>query len=314
MKDTGVFWHCAGQGELARPFDVLGLDQDDWRRDVAEFGPDVVAGEEADAPGVVPRVAVPGLDSAVHVFGPSSTAFDLAWELHGAAGLADWDAIIAVTQWAGRGQLRRPWESPAGNLHVAIALPTPEGHPAQTAPLLTGLALAEALAGLAPEGAEPFRVKWPNDLLWRGAKVGGLLLEDRGRLVAGLGLNLVAAPPAEMLRADHAVPAGTLEDWPRGPLRLWLALAPRLRRQWKRLVEGRPTLEAMGVLERRLAWFGEEVIVTGGWDFDKLQGIIVGISAEGALRLLTPSGERHILSGSLTPKALESILTSTVRN
>ncbi len=54
---------------------------------------------------------------------------------------------------------------------------------------------------LAARGAA-VRIKWPNDLLVDGRKVGGILVEERGGVVvAGLGLNLGGAPRDHALRA-----------------------------------------------------------------------------------------------------------------
>jgi BirA family biotin operon repressor/biotin-[acetyl-CoA-carboxylase] ligase len=87
----------------------------------------------------------------------------------------------------------------------------PEGTLAEVAQLslVASLALAEALIALGPPAAD-VRVKWPNDVLVRGAKVAGLLLESAAesdervaRLIIGSGVNIASAP------ADPGYPALT---------------------------------------------------------------------------------------------------------
>ena len=74
--------------------------------------------------------------------------------------------------------------SPPGNLYAALSWPADAGALGSAAPVVVGACLADALyaRGFAA------RVKWPNDLLVDGAKVGGILLEERGgAVVAGVG-------------------------------------------------------------------------------------------------------------------------------
>jgi BirA family biotin operon repressor/biotin-[acetyl-CoA-carboxylase] ligase len=109
-------------------------------------------------------------------------------------GAAEGTVVIADRQTAGRGRLQRAWQSPAGcNLYLSVIL-RPEVPPEDLAQvtLLAGVAAAEAVAAVCPEGLS---IKWPNDLLIRGRKVCGILTEMRteaGRhaLVVGIGLNV----------------------------------------------------------------------------------------------------------------------------
>jgi len=100
-------------------------------------------------------------------------------------------ALIAQFQSAGRGQYGRVWQSrPGSALLMSVALrPPPElGRPVILT-ALAAVAVAEAIQVLA--GAQA-RVKWPNDLLVRGKKVCGLLIEQHSAtIVLGIGLNLL---------------------------------------------------------------------------------------------------------------------------
>jgi BirA family biotin operon repressor/biotin-[acetyl-CoA-carboxylase] ligase len=92
--------------------------------------------------------------------------------------------VVAEHQTAGRGRLDRHWESPPGTaLLASFVLP-----PNPLLSLAAGVAAAEAC------GSE-VRLKWPNDLLLRGAKLGGILVEVMSaKAICGIGINLTWAP------------------------------------------------------------------------------------------------------------------------
>lgn len=103
--------------------------------------------------------------------------------------------LISDTQSAGRGRRGRSWSSPAsGDIYMSWVA---DGQfPVQAAgllPLAMGLASLQALLPELPEG---LALKWPNDLLYRGRKLAGILCEARlgaegvQRFVLGLGLNV----------------------------------------------------------------------------------------------------------------------------
>lgn len=104
--------------------------------------------------------------------------------------------VLAERQLAGRGRLGRSWSSPAGNIYLSCLLrPAIELFKTPQIPLLAGVAVARALnlhLGL------HCRLKWPNDLLWQGKKLGGILAEVSAEadqvqyLILGLGLNVNA--------------------------------------------------------------------------------------------------------------------------
>ena len=104
----------------------------------------------------------------------------------------DW--LVARRQTAGRGRAGRQWEDGAGNFmgSTVVAL-RPGDPPPQTLALVTGLAVAEAVAAV--PGTPDTMLKWPNDLLVGGAKLAGILLERAGDIVViGIGVNLLRAP------------------------------------------------------------------------------------------------------------------------
>lgn len=92
--------------------------------------------------------------------------------------------VIADHQTAGRGRLEHRWEAPPGTaLLVSFVL-----EPNPLLSLAAGVAAAEACG-------QGVRLKWPNDLLLEGRKVGGILVEaTRFKAVCGIGINLTSAP------------------------------------------------------------------------------------------------------------------------
>jgi BirA family transcriptional regulator, biotin operon repressor / biotin---[acetyl-CoA-carboxylase] ligase len=114
--------------------------------------------------------------------------------------------VIANHQTAGRGRLEHRWEAPPGTaLLVSFVL-----EPNPLLSLAAGVAAAEACG-------RGVRLKWPNDLLLGGRKVGGILVEATPfKAVCGIGINLTSAPegaamltqPADKLM-EKLVPAMT---------------------------------------------------------------------------------------------------------
>lgn len=104
--------------------------------------------------------------------------------------------VTANTQSAGRGRLSRLWESPAGvNLYLTFCLFVEEGEVnISNIPQILALAVAEVIQKISIEA----QLKWPNDIVIKGKKIGGILCETKPmndcRFVAvGLGLNVNAS-------------------------------------------------------------------------------------------------------------------------
>jgi BirA family biotin operon repressor/biotin-[acetyl-CoA-carboxylase] ligase len=99
--------------------------------------------------------------------------------------------IIAAGQTDGRGRRGRSWHSPEGGLYMT-ALLRPVGE-VGLVPLMGGVAVAETIREMANVDVE---LKWPNDVLIGGKKVGGVLAESGwsgGKIryvLLGVGVNL----------------------------------------------------------------------------------------------------------------------------
>lgn len=103
-----------------------------------------------------------------------------------------WSALIAFEQTAGRGRQGRSWSSPAGQgIYATVFGRLRERARLPVLPLAVAASLGEALEPFVPG----VLLKWPNDLMLRGAKVGGVLVESMpgasgdADVLIGFGIN-----------------------------------------------------------------------------------------------------------------------------
>src|SRR4029077_19742429 len=98
--------------------------------------------------------------------------------------LAIGSVVVADHQTAGRGRLSHRWEAPPGTALLVSFARAPD--PRRS--LAAGVAAAEACG-------KGVRLKWPNDILLDGRKVGGILVESSpSKAICGIGINLTWAP------------------------------------------------------------------------------------------------------------------------
>lgn len=195
---------------------------------------------------------------------------------------------LAERQEAGRGRHGRHWVSPFGaNIYLSI-LWRYDLAPMELSglSLACGVAVARALKRL---GVPAPSLKWPNDVLWQGRKLAGLLLEVGGEatgpshVVAGVGINTRLSP------AD-----GELIDQPWADLAAVPGVPATSRNRLAALLIGELTaaLELYGSqgLEPFLAdWSGYDGfrgrVVTLDTGTSKIRGDYLGITEQGAIRL-----------------------------
>ena len=97
--------------------------------------------------------------------------------------------ITAMAQSAGRGRYRRTWVSHHGNLYASFIYKTGERDPKLS--YAVAVAVAETLLslGITPE------IKWPNDVLIKGKKISGILIEySQNFVIIGIGINIKTCP------------------------------------------------------------------------------------------------------------------------
>lgn len=239
------------------------------------------------------------LRERVYLCGPCSSALDVAHHLASVGGLDAWDSVLVSRQWAGRGQMRRAWISDPGNLFAAWRLPFPPEPWRNMISVLMGWILCQGLRGL----RLPLQLKWPNDLLLHGRKVGGILVEERGEvLLAGIGLNLSSSPPEAMMRTDHVASAGTLGPpaTRRSIFELWIRLVNVGRLCYISTLSDSTLLEFSHSIETVLAYLGTMVQIVD--NRSSVRGLFRGLSPDGGIVLHTQDGTRTLHSGSLFPE------------
>ncbi len=221
-----------------------------------------------------------------------------AWAAEGAPHGA---LVVAEHQTGGRGRHGRAWaDTPGESLMLSLVLrPELPSDRLGLVGLAAGLAVAESVDAFGVAAT----VKWPNDVRVGGRKLAGVLAEaswrtSRPAVILGIGLNVqqAAFPPA---LADRAVSLRQLTGHPVDRL---APLAPLLDRLATRLAdaEGNPERLVRDV-EQRLESVGEVVAVrVPGVDRPPLEGTVLGVAADGALRLRTDAGEVHARAGEVT--------------
>lgn len=205
--------------------------------------------------------------------------------------------IWARRQSAGRGRRGRAWRSGEGNLLCTLLL-RPDCEPGEGARLsfLTAVALGEALESFAGPGLLSF--KWPNDVLLRGRKVSGILLESESGpdnqlawLSIGIGVNLAEHPTDSEFPATSFPAEGFAAPEPGAALeRLAASMAAWLTR-WR---EGgfAPVREAWLARAARL---GEPIRVRLA--NETLDGTFSALDDQGCLVLTGAGGARRISAG-----------------
>ncbi len=215
---------------------------------------------------------------------------------------------LAERQTAGRGRRGRPWISPFGsNLYLSILWRYPLAPAALGgASLAIGAVVAGVLRRIETDatGASALTLKWPNDLLWQGCKLAGLLLEVAGEsqgpshLVMGLGVNLRMEPTqgqhidqpwtdlSQML-SGHAINRNQLVA------QLLDALLSALD------VYGRDGLEPFLAQWREFdALLGQPVRLRLGDQV--IEGLHAGIANDGSLQLQTLAGLKRFQAGEVS--------------
>jgi BirA family biotin operon repressor/biotin-[acetyl-CoA-carboxylase] ligase len=202
--------------------------------------------------------------------------------------------IVAETQLRGRGRHDRVWVSPCGGLYATFAWKVPEETRISLLPLAAALWAAEA-CGRALE-IEP-ELKWPNDLICRGKKLGGILAEAKTRgeethAAIGFGIN-VFLPAAAVPGATAAQLESTR---PPSLSKLFLELC----RSFEQYLAAPAIDGAVGAWEARSAHragdlLGVAVETPGG--AKTIQGGYAGLTNDGFLRLHTGSGEEVLSAG-----------------
>ncbi len=206
--------------------------------------------------------------------------------------------VVALQQTHGRGRRGRHWSSPrAKGVYASWILPLSNRRELVTLPLLVGVGLADGLSAILDEEC---RLKWPNDLMVGGRKIGGILIEslatgDDGLLaIVGFGVN------NSQTRDELPVKAATSIELETGG-------APILAELTGRLVDAvAAELQSLGDMEAAVDRYRRRTAHHRG-DHIRCQtaagvveGTFAGFDDRGFLRLHSASGEQLVVAGDLS--------------
>ncbi len=256
---------------------------------------------------LLPGEVTPGLRTRrfvgpIHYFETLASTNDLAKEL-GARDAPEGTVVLAESQTRGRGRLGRDWSSPPGvGLYVSLLL-RPALPPTELPQITLTAAVATVRAVQRVTGFAP-GIKWPNDLLLDGRKLGGILTEmetesDRIRhLVVGLGLNVNnPAFPPEL--AEIATSLAQLAGVAFSRLHLLQAWLEEFEELYERFL----VQEFAAILaewKKHTVTLGRPVTVRQGPR--TIRGLALEVASDGALLVQTASGEVvRVTSGEIAP-------------
>ena len=241
----------------------------------------------------------------IRVFRETTSTSDLAARL-AHDGVEEGVVIFAESQTPGRGRLGRKWVSPSGKGLWCSVLLRPAFRPQEATRLTVAAATAIARAVATRTGLTP-EVKWPNDLLIRGRKFGGILTELSGEqdrvahIILGIGLdvNLAASDlPAELrgqatsLRLELGRPVHRAE--------LAVAVLRELDADYRRINTGNYQAVA-DEWESLCTTLGRQIEVRVG--DRRFRGRAEALDSDGSLLLRTEHGRlERILGGDVTMK------------
>lgn len=251
------------------------------------------AATSAGAAGAAP---LPALGSVIEHY-PSVGSTNDAAIGRACSGAPEGLVVTSDVQTLGRGRRGRRWESPLGGLYLSVVLRPPVA-PAELTKLglLGALAACRALDDVGVAGAS---MKWPNDVMLEGQKIGGVLVEasaDTERVdwaVLGVGID-VAHLPGVVGAVEGARAAGGARV---GRAAVGAAFLDRLGELLAQLyVAGGDLLAA---LTARLETIGMEVRVVDAAG-NSHEGRALGLAPDGSLFLATADGKVALSAGDVT--------------
>ncbi|MDJ0773623.1 MAG: biotin--[acetyl-CoA-carboxylase] ligase [Mastigocoleus sp. MO_167.B18] len=217
--------------------------------------------------------------SSIHIFDTVSSTNTTAWELL-KAGIKPGFAVIATTQTSGRGQWGREWDSPKGGLYLSVAL---NSHLEVNHGYQLTLASAWGIAQELRNHGIYVGIKWPNDLVLDGYKLGGILTETKVKqalitqAVIGVGINWENSTPETGIN---------LQSWQKNQNNLnFISLEKLTAKIIQGIESGIHCLEREGVdillsrYVRLLVNIGQKVYVNNN------RGTIVGVNPSGSLHV-----------------------------
>ena len=250
-----------------------------------------------------PLLTTRALGRAVNHYEHTLTSTNLVLKDMAKQGAPHGSLCLCEKQTAGRGRMDRQWSSPEGQGVWLSVLLRPKMS-AENAPVITfccALAMTEAVRSVTGLDAQ---IKWPNDLVLRGKKLCGILLEmgfdaQGYYVVAGTGLNIRAGayPPELAHQATSIEEHGAVPN--RGAIvaKYLAALEDALA-----AVEQHGFAGIAEDFRRTCITLGSQVNVIG--TEDSFTGVAEDVDVTGALLVRTEDGLRRVLAGDVSVRGV----------
>lgn len=211
------------------------------------------------------------------------------------------DVFLTDFQTHGKGRLDRKWESASGK-NILISLidkkPGQENLTPQIT-LIAGLGFLEGLQSLFPKLA--VTLKWPNDLLLDGKKIGGILIESHPTqpyLVVGLGLNVNMGE--QDFSPEVQKTAASLSQKSGNPLEREPIIAACLNhyQKWRDLFDEKGSLPIIDAWKKKSSTLNRQVKVNEAQE--TYEGVAVDLDLYGFLVVETNGKRKTVISGDIT--------------
>lgn len=216
--------------------------------------------------------------------------------------------VLAEMQTAGRGRRGKTWVSPfAANIYMSLVWDFPQGAQAlEGLSLAIGVAVRRALIKLDISGIQ---LKWPNDIFFKGRKLGGILLEMIGDIngacsvIVGVGLN-VSMADSYVLEIDQEwtdLSRSSKVKISRNQLSAILIIE---------IFNVLVNFQEIGFKVYRDEWQNSDLLCNQAGTIksvnESISGTVLGVDNSGALRMLLSNGEeRRFIGGELSLRASE---------
>ncbi|HEX2477029.1 MAG TPA: biotin--[acetyl-CoA-carboxylase] ligase [Lacipirellulaceae bacterium] len=227
--------------------------------------------------------------------------------------------VVARLQTAGKGRGRNRWWSADGAITFSLLVDraTTGVQPASwpQLSLATAVAICDALSAELESAANPkseirnpksvrrLGIKWPNDVILDGGKVGGILIESPGgaapakdRLIVGIGVNVNNSwRSAPRSFGPNGIALCDVTETSHNVQTVLIQTLNALQQRIRQLVNGDSTLPDAW---QRLCWLteqGVDVHASGHW----ITGVCLGIDRDGALLVENVNGVHRVRDGSV---------------
>lgn len=208
--------------------------------------------------------------------------------------------VLAERQMAGRGRRGRKWVSPfADNLYYSLVLRIEDGmRQIEGLSLVVGLAVMHTLRDM---GVVEAGLKWPNDVLVGEKKVAGILLElvgdpaDVCHVVLGVGINVNMQSTDEVDQQWTSMSLEAGRDFDRNEL---VARMSGTLQGYLELHHASGFAAIQSEWEKYHLWQGRAVSLVAG--INRIDGVVLGIDRQGALRLKVDGVEKIFSGGELS--------------